>query len=191
VRAARLSYTGELGWELYVPTEFAASVYKTVVTAGTDLNLRGLGTLALNSLRAERGFRAWGHELDADTTPLEAGIGFVARTDKPSDFIGRGAILRQREEGMKRRLVFATLEDPAGYPIGSEPILHDGEVVGQVTSAVFGHTVGRAVVMGYVSGTREEIARRIASGGFGVEIAGRQFAANASLDAPLAARTST
>jgi glycine cleavage system aminomethyltransferase T/glycine/D-amino acid oxidase-like deaminating enzyme len=191
VRAARLSYTGELGWELYVPTEFAASVYKTLVTAGTDLNLRNVGTLALNSLRAERGFRAWGHELDADTTPLEAGVGFVARTDKPSDFIGRDAILRQREEGMKRRLAFATLEDPEGYPIGSEPILHDGEVVGQVTSAVFGHTLGRALVMGYVAGTREEIARRIASGGFGVEIAGRQFAANASLDAPLAARTST
>ena len=188
VRAARLSYTGEPGFELYVPAELAACVYESIVDAGADLGLRDAGALAIDSLRAERGFRSWGHDLDADTTPIEAGIGFAVPRAKRTDFIGREAIERQRAAGPQRRLAYLAIRDPAAWPLGSEPILHGDEVVGQVTSAFWAHTVGCAMVMGYVAGTTEAIGARIDAGGFAVEIACRRFAADASFHAPLARR---
>ena len=186
VRAARLSYTGEPGFELHVPAEFAACVYESIVDAGAELGLRDAGALALDSLRAERGFRSWGHELDADTTPIEAGIGFAVPRAKRTDFIGREAIERQRAAGPQRRLVFLSIRDLEAWPLGSEPILHGDDVVGQVTTAFWAHTVGCAMVMGYVIGTTEVIGVRIDAGGFAVEIACRRFEADASLQAPLA-----
>ena len=188
VRAARLSYTGEPGFELYVPSEFAAHVYESIVDAGADPGLRDVGSLALDSLRAERGFRAWGHELDGNTTPLEAGIGFTVPRAKSVDYIGRDAIERQRDEGPGRHLVFLLVENPDAWPLGAEPILHHDEVVGQVTTAVWAHSVDRALAMGYVSGTRAQIAARIDAGGFAIEIACRRFGASASFDPPLARR---
>ena len=189
VHAARLSYTGEPGFELYAPSELAAHVYETIVDAGAGLGLRDAGSLALDSLRSERGFRAWGHELDGDTTPLEAGLGFAVPRAKSADYVGRDAIEHQREEGPGRHLVFLVVDSPEAWPLGAEPILHGDEVVGQVTTAVWAHSVDRALAMGYVSGTRAETAARIAAGGFAIEIACRRFDAGASFDPPLARRT--
>ena len=185
-RVARLSYTGETGFELFVPVEFAAYVYEAIVQAGQGLGLRDAGALALNSLRAERGFRSWGHDLDAETNPIEAGIGFAVPRSQTTHYIGRAAIERQRAKPLSRRMVFLSIRDGAAWPLGSEPILHGDEIVGQVTSAFWAHSLGCAMVMGYVNGTPETIEERVGSGGFAVEIACRRFAADASFKAPLA-----
>jgi 4-methylaminobutanoate oxidase (formaldehyde-forming) len=185
VRAARLSYVGELGWELYVPSEFACHVYDAVTAAGRDLGLADAGTEALASLRIEKAYRAWGHDIGPDDTPLEAGLGFAVKLDKPGGFIGREALLRQREAGVGRRLVGLTLDDPEALPLGDEPILKGGAIAGQVTSAAFGHSLGRAVALGYLRlpvGTSAE--EMIAQGDFMLDIAGRQVSARPSLSPP-------
>ncbi len=180
VRAARLSYTGEPGWELYVPTEFAVGVYDALYAAGVGLGLRNIGTMALTGLRVERGFLAWGHDLTPADTPLQAGLGFAVDFEKGIDFIGRAALLEQRRHGPGRRLAYFTLEDPAAYPIGGEPILQHGKPVGQVTTAAFGHSVGAAVCIGYIAD-----AERIAGGGFAIDIAGTAWPAATELSPPL------
>jgi 4-methylaminobutanoate oxidase (formaldehyde-forming) len=185
VRAARLSYVGELGWELYMPSEFAATVYDLIAEAGPAVGLVDAGTYALTSLRVEKGYRAWGHDVGPEDTPFEAGLGFAVRFAKPAAFIGREALLAQCDQGVNRRLVVLTLEDPQALPLGDEPILHEGRVVGQVTSAAFGHSLGRAVALGYVRPPeRATVEEMIAGGGFELDIAGRRYAASASLDAP-------
>ncbi len=185
VRAARLSYVGELGWELYVASEFAAHVYDLIAQAGADHGLVDAGSHALTSLRLEKAYRAWGHDIGPEDTPLEAGLGFAVRFDKPGAFIGREALLAQRDQGLRRRLVVLTLEDPESLPLGDEPILHEGRIVGQVTSAAFGHSIGRAVAIGYVRlPGRGRVEEMIAAGGFELDIAGRRFAATAGLEAP-------
>ena len=112
VRASRVTYVGELGWELYIPTEFATGVYDTIVSAGQLLDLRHAGYHALNSLRMEKGYRHWGHDITTDETPLEAGLGFVVAWDKPNGFIGRDALLAQRDVGLRRRLTQFALDGP-------------------------------------------------------------------------------
>ena len=185
VRAARITYVGELGWELYAATEFAVSVHDAILEAGAGLGLRPAGYYAIDSLRLEKGYRAWGSDLTPDYTPFEAGLGFAVRLDKGVPFIGRDALLRQKEEGVKRRLVLFTLDDPEVLPFGSELILRDGEPVGEVTSAAYGHTLGRAVAMGYVQ-SRDGPADRtyVESGRYELDIAGERFAAKAHLRAP-------
>ncbi len=184
VRAARLSYSGELGWELYIPTEFAAAVYDLVCEAGADLGLRDAGAHAMTSLRLEKGYRAWGHDMTPDDTPDEAGLGFAVKPAKNADFIGRDALLRRREEGLSRRLFSFTLDDPETLPLGDEPIFRDGACVGQVTSAAFGHTMGRAVALGYVRLNGASADDLVGAASFEFEIAGERFAATASLTAP-------
>jgi 4-methylaminobutanoate oxidase (formaldehyde-forming) len=185
VRAARLSYVGELGWELYVPSDCAAYVYDLIAEAGAEHGLVDAGSYALTSLRVEKAYRAWGHDIGPEDTPLEAGLGFALRLNKGAPFIGRAAVLAQRDLGPKRRLVVFTLRDPEALPLGDEPILRGGTIVGQVTSAAFGHSLGRSVALGYVrppEGTAVEDA--LAGGGFELDIAGRRFAADASLRPP-------
>ncbi len=150
LRAHRITYVGELGWELYMPAEFAVSVYTALIEAGAEFGLRAAGYYAIDSLRMEKGYRAWGADVTPDYTPYEAGLGFAVRLDKGVDFIGREALMRQKEAGITRRLVQFTLEDPDAIAFGKELILRDGEAVGEVTSAAYGHTLGRAVAMGYV-----------------------------------------
>ncbi|MEK9753321.1 MAG: FAD-dependent oxidoreductase, partial [Rhodospirillaceae bacterium] len=188
VRAARLSYSGEDGFELFVAAEFAAHVFETLTDAGTEFGLRQGGTLALAGLRIERGFRAWGHDMGAGDNALEAGLESAIRLGKPDGFIGRDALVALRDAGLKRRLVHIVLEDANAYPIGGEPILHAGKPVGQVTSAAFGHTLGRAVAMGYVERAPGEIERMIADGGFALDIAGEAAPARIGLLPPLATR---
>ncbi|MEE8549021.1 MAG: FAD-dependent oxidoreductase [Alphaproteobacteria bacterium] len=189
LRAHRITYVGELGWELYVPAEFAVSVYTALIEAGAEFGLRAAGYYAIDSLRMEKGYRAWGADVTPDYTPYEAGLGFAVRLDKGVDFIGREALMRQKEAGITRRLVQFTLEDPDAIAFGKELILRDGEAVGEVTSAAYGHTLGRAVAMGYVKNA-DGVADRefIETGRYEIDIAGVRFAATAHLRAPYDAK---
>ena len=179
VRASRITYVGELGWELYVPTEFMLGVYDRIVEAGSALGLRHAGYRSMDSLRLEKGYRAWGLDLTDQDTPLEAGLGFAVAFDKGVDFIGRDALLRQRDAGLERRLAMFVLDDPEPYILGNEPVYREGEVVGRITSGFFGHTVGRSVGMGYVR--VEPGAGPIASGSYELEMSTERFPATASL----------
>jgi 4-methylaminobutanoate oxidase (formaldehyde-forming) len=184
VRASRITYVGELGWELYVPVEQAGGVYDALWREGRELGLRDAGYYAMESLRMEKAYRAWGREVTTDDTPWEAGLGFAVRLDKPVPFIGREALLSRREQPLTKRLLTFVLEDEAALPWGDEPILRDGRVVGAVTSAAFGHTLGRAVAMGYVRDPGGVDERYIESGTFTLDIGGDRVAARAGLAAP-------
>jgi len=183
VRASRITYVGELGWELYVPVEFAAGVYDALHAAGGDLGLADAGYYAIESLRVEKAYRAWGRELTTDDTPLEAGLGFAVRFDKPVPFIGRDALLAQRDRPLEKRLVGFVLDDPEALPWGDEPIWCEGAIVGSTTSAAYGHTLGRAVAMGYVKRPGVDAAY-LATARFEIEIAGDRFSARGGLKAP-------
>jgi sarcosine dehydrogenase len=183
-RASRITYVGELGWELYVPVEQAAGVYDDLWQAGADLGLRDGGYYAIDSLRMEKAYRAWGRELTPDDTPWEAGLGFAVRLDKPGGFLGREALLQQRDQRSTKRLVTFVLEEAQAMPWGDEPILRDGRVVGTVTSAAFGHTLGRAVAMGYVRDEAGVDDRYVSAGAFALDVGGERVAARASLAAP-------
>ena len=185
VRAARTTYVGELGWELYVPSEFATHVYDEVIAAGEAFGLRHAGYHALNSLRIEKAYRHWGHDMSDEDTILEAGLGFTVAWDKPGGFIGREALLRQREAGISRRLAVLTLEDPEPLLYHNEPIWRDGELVGRITSAMFGHTIWRSIGLGYIRRADGPIgADWLAAGEYEVEVATERFRASASFRAP-------
>ena len=175
VRATRITYVGELGWELYIPTEFAPHVFDRLLAAGAAHGLRLAGYHAMNSLRLEKAYRHWGHDIDSDTTPLEAGLGFAVAWDKAGDWIGREALLRQRREGVARRVVQFRLDDPDAMMFHDEPVWRDGVRVGRITGAMFGHTLGAAVGLGTVQ------SASVRDGRYEIEIAGRRVGASASL----------
>lgn len=182
VRASRITYVGELGWELYMPTEFAPGVFDVLAAAGEAHGLRLAGYHAMNSLRMEKGYRHWGHDVTDEDTPLEAGLGFAVAWDKAGGFLGREALLAQRERGVTRRLVQFALADPARMLYHNEPVLRDGQAVGRLTSGMFGHTLGKPLGMGYVEdGGRPVDARFVATGRFEIEVAGERVPATASL----------
>ncbi len=182
VQAVRITYLGELGYELYVPTEHALDVYDRITAAGGEFGLRHAGLQALTSLRMEKAYRDYGHDIDNIDTPFEAGLGFAVKLDKPGGFIGRDALARQQAEGPpKRRLVQFLLEDPA-------PLLHHGEViwrngarVGYLRVGAYGFTLGAAVGLGMVEAGEPVGKRYVESGRWEIEIAGRRHAARASL----------
>jgi 4-methylaminobutanoate oxidase (formaldehyde-forming) len=182
VRASRITYVGELGWEIYVPTEFAQSAFDKVVDAGQDLGLRLAGYHAMNSLRMEKAYRHWGHDITDEDTPLQSGLGFAIAWNKQNSFIGRDALLRQKEEGVTRRLVSLALEDTSKMLYHNEPVLRDEKIVGRVTSGMFGHTVGTSLGMGYVENS-DGLAGTdfINSGRYEVEVAGERISARVSL----------
>ena len=175
---------GELGWELYAPAEFAAGVYDALVEAGQDLGLAHAGYHAMDSLRIEKAYRSWGHDIGPEDTPLEAGLGFAVRLDKAAPFIGRDALLAQRDRPLSRRLVVFTLEDPSPLLYHDEPIWRDGALVGRITSGAYGHTLGRAVGLGYVGHPDGVTDAFIASGRWELEIAGARLPARAQLAPP-------
>ncbi len=182
VYALRLTYVGELGWELYVPTAFAQPVYDALVAAGAAHGLRHCGYHALNSLRIEKAYRDWSHDIGPADTPLEAGIAFTCAWDKPEGFLGRDALLAQRGAGpLRRRLVQFLLEDPEPMLHHNEPILRDRERVGFVTSAMYGHTLGAAVGLGYVAHPDGVDEAFIRDGRFEIQLARRRIPARASL----------
>jgi len=184
VWALRITYVGELGWELYIPTEYAAGVYDVLSDIGAECGLRCAGYHAMDSLRCEKGYRAWGLDMINQDTPLEAGLGFAVKFDKAPAFIGRDALLRQRERPLKRRLVSLTLDDPDPLVFGEEPIYRNGTLAGRITSGAYGHTLGRSVGLGYL--THEDGITRsfLTSGTYEVEVASRRFGATLHLQAP-------
>jgi len=180
--ALRITYTGELGWELYVPTAFTLQVYDALIEAGRDFGLRHCGYHTLNSLRIEKAYRDWGHDIGPHDTPLEAGLAFTCAWQKPQGFIGREALLRQREGGpLKRRLVQFVLEDPQPLLYHNEPIYREGMLNSYTTSAMYGHTLGAAVAMGYVvdeGGVSDDF---VLGGRYEIEIGNVRHPARASL----------
>jgi 4-methylaminobutanoate oxidase (formaldehyde-forming) len=180
VRASRITYVGELGWELYVPSEFAAHIFETLFEAGGAFDLKPAGLHAMNSLRIEKAYRHWGHDISEQETPIEAGLGFAVKTGK-ADFIGRDAIMAQKQNGVHQRLVQFQLEDPNALLYHNEPVYRDGEIKGYITSAMFGHTLGAAIGLGYVADPGGVDADYINAGRYEIEVAGMRVPAKASL----------
>ena len=174
VRAARITYVGELGWELYIPTEFTVGVYDTIVAAGAPFGLAHAGYHALDSLRIEKAYRHWGHDITDEDTPLEADLSFAVKFDKPGGFIGREALLRDREAGPAKRLLQFRLLDPEPLLYHNEPIWHEDALVGY---GAYGHTLGGAIGLGYVDTAR---APNPPEAGFSIEVAGDRIPAEDS-----------
>jgi heterotetrameric sarcosine oxidase gamma subunit len=179
--AVRLTYVGELGWEIYIPVPFTAAIYDALIDAGAQFGLRHCGYHALNSLRIEKAYREWAHDIGPDDTPLQAGVAFTCAWDKPGGFIGRDALADARFAAPKRRLVQLLLSDPAPMLYHNEPILQHGKRVGLITSAMYGHTLGGAVGLGYVADPDGVTDELIAAGDFAVLIGDRSVPAHASV----------
>lgn len=182
VRASRITYVGELGWELYIPGEFALHVYERLREAGDEFGLRMAGMHAMNACRMEKGYRHWGDDVSVEDTNLEAGLGFAVAYDKPYAFIGRDALLRQRDQGIpKKRLLQFRLEDTDRLLYREEPVWIDGKRAGSITSGMYGHRVGASLGMGYVRSDEPITAEWIAAQRFEVEIGWERYAARAQL----------
>jgi heterotetrameric sarcosine oxidase gamma subunit len=150
VRATRITYVGELGWELYVPAEFAVGVFELLTDAGAAFGLHNAGYYTINSLRLEKGYRAFGTELNPDYNPVEAGLLFACKLKSEIPFLGRDAVAQARTDGPRRRLVSFVLSDPDVMMWGGELVLHGGAPVGQVMSAGWSAHFGSCVAIGYV-----------------------------------------
>ncbi|MDF1595466.1 MAG: FAD-dependent oxidoreductase [Acidimicrobiia bacterium] len=182
VWALRMSFVGELGWELYVPTEFALGVYDRIIEAGAEFGLAHAGIETLESTRTEAGRRDYGLDMENSDTALEAGLGFAIDFDKPGGFVGRRALLAQRENRpLPSRLVQFLLEDPEPLLYGEEPILRNGVAVGYLRSGAYGHTLGGAMGFGYVEHADGVTPDLLRAGGFEILVAGERFSARASL----------
>ncbi|HUX72737.1 MAG TPA: FAD-dependent oxidoreductase [Steroidobacteraceae bacterium] len=181
VRATRITYVGELGWELYVPSEFMVGVYEEILAAGAAHGLVHAGYHALNSLRIEKAYRHWGHDITDEDTPLEAGLGFAVKYDKPGGFIGREALIGQRLAGVRRRLLQFKLHSPEPLLYHNEPIWRGDALVGYLRSGMYGHSVGAAVGLGYVGAPDGGPFETVGAQDYEIEIAGRRYAASASL----------
>lgn len=179
VRASRITYVGELGWELYIPSEFMVGVYEAIVEAGQAHGLVHAGYHALNSLRIEKAYRHWGHDITDEDSPLEAGLSFAVKFDKPKGFIGRDALLRQKTSGLSRRLLQFQLQSPEPLLYHNEPIWRGTEIVGFVRSGMYGHTLGGAVGLGYVK-SHDGSVENLDKLSYEIEVAGIRYAAKAS-----------
>jgi 4-methylaminobutanoate oxidase (formaldehyde-forming) len=184
VRAVRLTYVGELGWELHVPTSQAASVYDAVVKSGLDLGVANAGHYAINSLRLEKGYRAWGVDISPDDSALEAGLSFAIAWNKAAPFLGKEALLGQKQAGVKRLLVTLVLADSEPVLWGSEPIYRNGQVAGYTTSGSYGHTLGASVAIGYIKDEKGITPDAIRASSFAIDLAGRRIPATAHLRSP-------
>jgi len=186
VRATRLTYVGELGWELYVPSEVAVAAFERLTDPANSITPRLAGYYAIESLRLEKGYRAFGRELGPDTSPVEAGLSFTCKLGTHIQFRGREAVERHKAAGVARRLVSLVVSDPAAYAWGGELMLRDGEPAGFASSAAFGHTVGRAVLLGYVERRDGGKADRdwLSQGRYQVAIGGERYDATVSLQPP-------
>ena len=158
--ALRISYVGELGWEIYAPSELGLYLWDTLWEAGQPLGVIAAGGGAFDSLRLEKGYRLWGNDIHTEYNPYEAGIGFAVRMRK-GNFIGRDALREVRERGLRRKLCCMTLDDPARVVMGKEPILDGDRVLGYVTSANYGHSIGRGIVYGYLPVEYDEVGTAV------------------------------
>ena len=185
-RAHRISFVGELGWELYVPVDMARHVFDTLMARGADVGLRLCGTHALDSCRLEKAYRDYGHDMASTDHVLEAGLGFAVKLDKAKgrfgDFIGREAVLQRKQAGLSRRLVQFLLADPRPLLYGNEAILRDGRVAGYLTSGAYGHHLGAAVGLGYVACRPGERTDELLASSYAIEVACEPVPARASLE---------
>ncbi len=147
--AIRMSYVGELGWELYLPTNFMCHVYDAIIEAGAEFGIRNVGKQAVTSLRSETGYRHWENDLTPDDTPYEAGLGFGVKLYKGCDFIGRNALMAQKARPLTKRLIQVILQDPDAMVYGNEPVFRDGEFVGELTSGAYAFLLGGATGFAY------------------------------------------
>ncbi|AVO37777.1 GcvT family protein [Pukyongiella litopenaei] len=178
-RAHRVSYVGELGWEIYVSADMALHAFDTLAEAGAGMGLTLCGMHMMDSCRIEKGFRHFGHDITCEDHVLEAGLGFAVKTGKPG-FIGRDAVLRKRDEGLQTRMLQFRLSDPEPLLYHNEPVLRDGEIVGYLSSGAYGHHLGAAMGMGYVPCAGESPESVLASS-YEIDVAGTRVAAFASL----------
>ena len=182
VHAFRLTYCGELGWELYIPTEYLQQVYDELVRAGASYDLQHCGYHALDSLRMEKAYREFAHDIGADDSPVEAGLAFTCKFSKPGGFIGMEKVQALRErDSQPRRLVQFLLEDPEPMMYHAEPIFRDGEFVGYTSSAMYGYTLGGSVALGYVNNEDGVTPEYLESGRFEIEVEGELYRAQSSL----------
>ena len=178
-RVHRVTYVGELGWEIYMPSDMAGHMFETLHEAGQDMGLKLCGMHMMDTCRIEKGFRHFGHDITSEDHVLEAGLGFAVKTDKPN-FIGRDAVLAKRETGLEQRLVQFKLTDAEPLLYHNEPILRNGENVGYLSSGGYGHHVGAAIGMGYVPCKGESVAELLASS-FEIDVMGARVKAEAQL----------
>ena len=178
-RVHRVSYVGELGWEIYVSADMAAHAFETLREAGQGLGLKLCGMHMMDCARIEKGFRHFGHDITSEDHVLEAGLGFAVKIAKP-DFIGRDAVLAKREAGLERRLVQFRLTDPEPLLYHNEPVLRDGQIVGHLSSGAYGHHLGGAIGLGYVP-CKGESAEAVLASRYEIDVAGVRVAAEASL----------
>ena len=178
-RVHRVTYVGELGWEIYISADQAGHVFETLAEAGQDFGLKLCGMHMMDTCRIEKGFRHFGHDITPEDHVLEAGLGFAVKTDK-ADFIGRDAVLRKKDEGLSTRMVQFRLTDPEPLLYHNEPVLRDGEIIGYLSSGAYGHALGGAIGMGYVPCKGENAADLLASA-YEIDVAGTRVPAKASI----------
>ena len=177
VRALRMTFVGELGWELHVPVECALAVYDQLFKAGARLGIANAGYRALDSLRLEKGYKNWGSDLTPNDTPLEAGHAWAVKLKKDVDFIGRQALLDQRKSGLRKHFATFTVDDPNVVLLGRETIIRDGERVGYLTSGGYGFTVKKGIGLGYVRNSSGITSEYLKSGAYELEVAGSKVPA--------------
>ncbi len=168
VRALRVTYVGELGWELYCPSEYGLGLWNTLWDSGREHGMVAAGYRAIDSMRLEKGYRVWGADITPDETPYEGGVGFCVKLDKDGGFIGRDALVEANEHGPRTRLACVVLSDPLSVALGNEPVRIEGEIRGRVTTGGYGYTVGRSIAYAYVPPDRAEPGMPVA-----IEIFGR------------------
>ncbi|MCW2917861.1 MAG: glycine cleavage system protein [Actinomycetia bacterium] len=173
VRALRVTFTGELGWELYCSSEYGAALWRTLWEAGQPYGLTAAGYHAIDSLRLEKGYRVWGADLTPDHNPYEAGLGFCVKLDKPGGFLGRDALVAARAAGPERRLRCIVLDDPRAVCLGSEPVKVGDQVLGRVTSGGFGYTTGSSIAYAYLPTQQARPDTKVEIEFFGEWITGR------------------
>ena len=181
VLALRVSYVGELGWEIYVPNPHAVALFDAITVAGARYGLSLAGYHAMNTLRLEAGYRHWGHDITDTDTPIEAGLGFVIGWDSKADFNGRAALEAQRDRPRTKRLIQFRLEHPDLLLYHDEPICRDGRLVGRVTSAMWSYVEDRSLAMGYLRHGDGVTADWLEEGRFEIEVAGRPVPATPSI----------
>ncbi|HEX4430316.1 MAG TPA: FAD-dependent oxidoreductase [Frankiaceae bacterium] len=151
VRALRVTFVGELGWELYAPSEYGARLWSDLWTSGREFGLVAAGYRAIESMRLEKGYRVWGSDLTAETNPYEAGLGFCVKLDKPGGFEGRDALVSARESGLSRKMSAIVLDDPHDVVLGSEPVRTNGRISGRITSGGYGYSAGQSIAYAYLT----------------------------------------
>lgn len=184
VRASRVSYVGEFGWELYVPAEYAEHVHRTVCTAGAKLALAHVGFFCIDACRIEKGYRHWGHDIGPEDSPLEAGLAFAVDFDKESDFVGRSALLAQRARGLSRHLLLFAVEDASPLLLHDEPVYRNGRLVGRTTSGARGFRTEVSLCFAYIDCPTGTAKADLLAASYEIGVAGERHRLRALPGAP-------